>query len=197
MPTLSRASSAIVLAILFTTIAIVGGCDPCPWGVTITKGYEFDAESGGKVVAPELQFEQEFPRQSVDHCPLHELTEHLINVEACMHSPPDCTNPCFAQATDGSQVEVAIALKNLPQTEPVALPDPRVRIEIKRQGAPFTSQPLMTANVVRGVLAWTNTADNFDATYSFDILLPDGRMVSIQNGRYAKLKGHTDKICGG
>ena len=55
----------------------------------------------------------------------------------------------------------------------------------------------MTANVVRGVLSWTNTVDNFDATYSFDILLADGRMVSIQNGRYARLNGHTDKICGG
>ena len=114
-----------------------------------------------------------------------------------MHSPADCTNPCFAQTTDGGQIELAIALRSLPQTEPVALPDPRVRIEIKLQGAPFTSQPLMTADVVRGVLSWTNTADNFDATYSLDILLADGRMVSIQNGRYAKLNGHTDKICGG
>ena len=131
MPKRRRASSAIVLATLLTAVAFVCGCDPCPWGVKITKGYEFDSQSGGKIAAPELHFEQEFPKKIVDHCPLRGLTDHLIDVEACMHSPADCTNPCFAQTTDGGQIELAIALGNLPQTEPVALPDPRVRIEIK------------------------------------------------------------------
>jgi hypothetical protein len=85
-------------------------------------------------------------------------------------------------------------LDDIPHDETIALPDPRVRTFVRLTPAQGQGRDV-GASVASGTVSLSVKPGNFDARFNLTIAVDGGKEIRIVDGRYARLDGHSDKVC--